>query len=122
MRSATSLPPGTLLMLGASIFLTIGTRDLLAQRVAPGNYEETTPGLLSRSVFKTDAGTTSVEIIDLLVGPGVSSEAIILSGSALLDVQAGSATLLVDGKAQSVQPGNVVSLAQNQRISINNSR
>ena len=122
MRPATSLPSGTVLMLAASILLTIDVGELFAQSAAPGNFEETTPGLLSRNVFKTEAGNTTVEIIDLLVGPGKSSEPIVLTGGALLDVQGGSATLLVDGKAQSVQPGQVVSLAQNQRIAIDNSR
>src|SRR6478735_5890743 len=111
MRPATSLPSGTVLMLAASILLTTGVGELFAQSAAPGNFEETTPGLLSRNVFKTEAGNTTVEIIDLLVGPGKSSEPIVLTGGALLD-----------GKAQSVQPGQVVSLAQNQRIAIDNSR
>lgn len=122
MRPATRLPSGTVLMLAASIVLTTGIGDLFAQRTAPGNFEETTPGLLSRDVFKGDAGGTTVEVIDLLVGPGQSSEPLVLRGNALLDVQAGSATLLVDGQGQGVRPGSVVSLAQNQRVAIDNSR
>jgi hypothetical protein len=112
----------TTLALAGAVLLTLGGAVALAQRDAPGSYQETSPGLLSRPVFKADAGNTTIEIIDLLVGPGMKSEPMVLDGGALLDVQGGTATLVVDGKGQSVQPGNVVPLAQGRRFAIDNSR
>jgi hypothetical protein len=110
------------LTLAGAVVVTLGGAAVLAQRDAPGTYEETTPGLLTRPAYKADAGNTTIEIIDLMVGPGMSSEPMVLSGGALLDVQGGTATLLVDGKGQSLQPGNVVSITPNRRIAIDNSR
>jgi hypothetical protein len=89
----------------------------------PGEYRQWVPGLLSRSIFKSPVDDkVTVEIFDLMVGPGQSSEAITLTGGAVLDIQAGDASLSVDGKAQRVQAGGVVSLAQNQKIAIDNTR
>jgi hypothetical protein len=122
MRPSSSLRYGAAVMLAGVLIATFGATRLLAQADAPGSYQESAPGLLTRSVFKAAAGSTTVEIIDLLVGPGKSSEPIVLAGGALLDAQGGSATLLVDGKGQNIQPGQVVSLAQGQQIAIDNSR
>jgi len=80
------------------------------------------PGLLGRTRFETDLGDTRIKIIDLLVGPEKTSEPISLKGGALLDVQGGEAALIVDGKTRRVKPGDVVSLAQNQTITIDNRR
>ena len=113
---------GTTVALASAVVIALYSADALAQSDAPETYQETTPGLLSRPAFKADAGDTTVEIIDLLVGPGRRSEPMVLSGGALLDVQGGTATLLVDGKGQSVQPGKVVPIAPNRRIAIDNSR
>ena len=38
----------------------------------------------------------------------------------MLDVQAGNAALLVDGKQKRVRPGDVMALAQGQRVGIDN--
>jgi hypothetical protein len=92
-----------------------------AEPSPPPNYQQWVPGLLSRPVFKTsETGNTTVEVVDLLVGPGHSSQPIRLAGGALLDVQSGSASLIVDGKAQRIQAGSVVPLAQNQKIAFDN--
>jgi len=109
------------LVAGAMIHVPCAT-PAPAQTGAPGEFEQMAPGLLGRTVFKTEAGSTTVEIKDIIVGPGKTSEVITLQGGAILDVQGGEATLLVDGKEQRVRPGNTVSLAQNQNIAIDNSR
>lgn len=121
MRLATSKSAVSRIFAGAFV-AALGGGASLAQTDTPNTYQEMAPGLLARTVFKADAGKTAVEIIDLLVGPGQSAEPIVMSGGALLDVQAGSATLVVDGKSQTVQPGAVVSLARDQRVAIDNSR
>jgi hypothetical protein len=113
------------ILAGGTLLVLIDTRSLPAEEAAApaSEFRQLAPGLLSRSVFKSAAGDKlAVEIFDLMVGPGQSSEAITLSGAALLDVQGGQATLLVDGKAQRVQAGGVVPLAQSQQLAIDNSR
>ncbi len=80
-----------------------------------------TPGLLGRTVFETDVGDIRIEIMDVVVGPERTSEPIVLSkGGALLEVQAGEAALIVNGKKRRVKTGDVVSLAQNRNITIDN--
>jgi hypothetical protein len=112
---------GIALLLAGAMPLTGGSRSF-AQSDTPNVFQEIVRGLLGRTVFKTEAGKAVVEITDLLVGPGKASEAITLKGGALLDVQGGESTLLVDGKARRVRAGDVVSLAKNQSIAIDNSR
>jgi len=87
----------------------------------PGEYRQLASGLLGRSLFKGEAGKNTVEIIDLLVGPLKASDDITTPDRAMLDVQAGEATLVVDGISQRVKPGTVVTLDRDQRISIDNS-
>jgi hypothetical protein len=113
---------GAVALAAGAIIHTLGATPVLGQTGTPNAFEQMAPGLLGRTVFKTEAGNTTVEIIDLIVGPGKASEAITLKGGAVLDVQGGEATLLVDGKQQRVRPGNTVALAQNQNIVIDNSR
>jgi hypothetical protein len=108
--------------LAAVIYLTITVGAAGQQIGAPESYRQMVPGLLSRSVSKTEAGTVTIEIVDLLVGPNQRSEPINLQGGAMLDVQAGNAALLVDGKQKRVRPGEVMALAQGQRVAIDNSR
>src|SRR5262245_20926226 len=110
-----------LLLWSAMLCLSGGTPSY-GQADGPGIYREIAPGLLGRTRFETDLGDTSIKIMDLLVGPEKTSQPMSLTGGALLDVQGGEAALIVDGKARQVKPGDVVSLAQNQTIAIDNRR
>jgi hypothetical protein len=110
-----------LLFLSVAVAL-LGSASALAQNGSPGVYEDLASGLLGRTVFKTDAGKVNVEILDLLVGPGKVSEAFVLQGSAVLDVQAGNAVLLVGGRQQSIKVGGTTALSANQNIAFDNSR
>ena len=92
------------------------------QTDATETYRQMVPGLLSHTVSKAQAGTVTIEIIDLLVGPSQASEAINFQGGAMLDVQAGNASLLIDGKPNRVKPGDVIALTQGKRFAIDNRR
>ncbi|WP_129590948.1 hypothetical protein [Bradyrhizobium shewense] len=59
-------------------------------------------------------------MIDLLVGARKASEELAAPGRAMLDVEAGEATLIVDGKSQQVRPGAVIALDSDQRIAVDN--
>jgi hypothetical protein len=109
------------LLLWVTTFCLLSSIHLYGQADAPGNFQEMVPGLLGRTVFKTDAKDIRIEIMDILVGPGKASEPIVLKSGALLDVQGGEAVLIVDGKPHRVKPGgNAVSFAQGQTIMIDN--
>jgi hypothetical protein len=121
LRTVCFKPSVTLLLCAATLCLFDG---ILAygQADAPGIFHEMSPGLLGRTVFKADASDFRIEIMDILVGPGKKSESIALKGGALLDVQGGEVTLIVDGKRRRVRAGDdAVSLAQGQTIIIDNS-
>jgi hypothetical protein len=110
------------LLLLAAMCSPFGGVPSYGQADTAGTFREIVPGLLGRTRFQTDADGNRIEIIDLLVGPEKTSEPMSLSGGALLDVQGGEAALIVDGKTRRVKPGDVVSLAQNQTITIDNRR
>jgi len=100
----------------------IATIDMAcAQAEAPGEYRQLVPGMLSRSIFKGEAGKSTVEVIDLLVGPGKTSEDMTTPDRVILDVQAGDATLFIDGQSQRLRPGVVIPLDRDQRIAVDNS-
>ena len=110
------------LLLWSAMLCPFGGAPSYGQADAPEMFREMVPGLLGRTRFETDLGDTRIKIIDLLVGPEKTSQPMSLTGGALLDVQGGEAALIVDGKARQVKPGDVVSLAQNQTIAIDNRR
>src|SRR5262249_6909422 len=86
-------------------------------------FRELVPGLLSRTRYDFDDSRHPIKILDLLVGPGkISASYKLTAGGALFDVQGGQATLTVDGKRRPVEPGVIVPLAQNQTITVDNSR
>lgn len=103
-----------------SISIVVPVKSAFAQVDVPGGYRQLVPGLLSRSIFKGDAGGRTVEVIDLLVGARKASEELAAPGRAMLDVEAGEATLIVDGKSQQVRPGAVIALDSDQRIAVDN--
>ena len=102
-----------------SIFSSV---PLFGQAAAPDEFREMVPGLLGRTLFKAEAGTSAIEIMDILVGPEKLSEPISLNGGALLDVQGGEAAVIIDGRARRVKAGEVISMAQNQTVAIDNRR
>lgn len=87
------------------------------------SYRETAPGLLERTIFKgPDTAGASVEIIDIMVGPGQVAERLAVESGSLLDVQAGNAVLAVDGRRQEARPGRVLALEPGQTLSIDNQK
>jgi hypothetical protein len=95
--------------------------DDAAPRVGANAYRQATPGMLTRTIFSTSqAGHVAVEIVDLLVGPGQTADIPRAEFAALLEVQAGSPALRVDGKAVVALPGSVIGISEGQRIAIDN--
>jgi hypothetical protein len=87
----------------------------------PNGYAEMTKGLLSRTVFES-AGPpgTRIEIRDLFVGPGQSSESASLPGAAVFDVRSGSGSLVHGGQSQEVKTGTTIGISEGESFAIQN--
>lgn len=109
---------------GADAAPPIETAPIDAPPVAQAqNYRQAAPGLLTRTRFSTSqAGPIAVEIVDILVGPGQAAKIPRTGFAGLLEVQAGSPGLLVDGKTQAATPGSVVGINEGQSVEIDNTR
>jgi hypothetical protein len=86
-------------------------------------FEELVPGLLSRKRYECNEEDLLITVLDLLVGPQKASDRYNLTeAEGLFDVQGGEAILSINGKPRWVRPGNIIKLARNQTISIDNTR
>jgi hypothetical protein len=98
------------------------TKDLARAQSLSLTYQAIAPNLVARTLFSGPAGPVSVEIRDILVGPGQTAELPSGASAALIVVQAGSAAVKVDGKTAEPQTGGVFNVPQGQQVEIDNSR
>ena len=93
-----------------------------AQKTLPGSYRQIAPGLLGRTIFSTsEAGPATVQIMDILVGPGKSATIPKIDFAALLEVEAGDATVTLDDKVAAARQTEIIAISQGQTIAIDNS-
>ncbi len=86
-----------------------------------GPYVEAAKGLLTRTVFETDApGDLHVEVRDLLVGPGQTTASLSLPGAAIFEVRLGSGTVVVNDKARQIQTGATMAVSEGESFVIEN--
>jgi hypothetical protein len=84
-------------------------------------YVEAAKGLLTRTVFETDApGDTHIEVRDLLVGPGQTTASVSLPGAAILEVRLGGGTVVVHDKARQIQAGATMAVSEGESFVIEN--
>ena len=84
-------------------------------------YMEAAKGLLTRTVFETDApGDVHIEVRDLLVGPGQTTASVSLPGAAVFEVRLGSGTAIVSGKAREIQTGATMAVSEGEWFVIEN--
>jgi len=84
-------------------------------------YVEAGKGLLTRTVFETDApGDLHVEVRDLLVGPGQTTASVTLPGAAIFEVRLGSGTIVVNDKARQIQTGATMAVSEGESFVIEN--
>ena len=57
-----------------------------------------------------------------LIGPGQKTSAFALPGAALLQVNCGKGVLSIDGRAQNVQGGSVVTMKDGEQLEVQNDR
>jgi len=84
-------------------------------------YAEVSKGLLTRTVFETDApGDVHIEVRDLLVGPGQTAASVSLPGAAVFEVRLGSGNVVVDGKIREIQTGSTMALSEGESFVVEN--
>jgi len=88
---------------------------------AKNPYAELSKGLLTRTVFETDApGGLRIEVRDLLVGPGQTTASVSLPGAAVFEVRLGSGKIVLDGTARNLQTGATIAVSEGQSFVIEN--
>ena len=86
-------------------------------------FRQLAPGLLTRTRFVVDeTDGRRVEILDLLVGPGMRSTRTSLGGDGVLEVRAGEAVLTVGDNPRRVRSGVIVPIARGVTFEIANLR
>ena len=89
----------------------------------PNMYQRAETGWIERYVYRSAADAkVSVEISDVLVGPGRVALLKEMITGALVEVKAGVAMVTVDQKKQRIAPGVVLRVDQGQTLSIDNRR
>jgi len=124
-RRMTNLPgPHRAAILALVVFaLAAGSASAQARPQPRGMLRQFAPGLLVRTSYVADSSAAyRVEIWDLVVGPGKTSAAAKLPGGAILEVRAGSGTLVIESKRQEFRPGAVVTISQGSAFALENGR
>ena len=105
----------TLLLLGA------GEATSRPDGASDRSYRQYAPGLLVRTSYVApDSGSHHVELWDLLVGPGMSTESLKLPGAVVFEVRSGAGRLRVDSDTRAIETGQTLSVAEGQAIAIDN--
>jgi hypothetical protein len=94
----------------------------VAPRAEPTlSYRNAGAHTLARELFRTQSmQPITITVSDMLVATGQASEKRRLSAAALLEVQGGSARLIVDKQTHQVKPGTVIGINQGQLLVIDN--
>jgi quercetin dioxygenase-like cupin family protein len=83
------------------------------------SYRQFAPGLLVRSVYST-RDRVAVDIWDVMVGPGKSSDTFTLPGAAVLEVKTGAGTLEHSGERSELRLGSTLAVPANSKFRLSN--
>ena len=84
-------------------------------------FKQYTPGLLARTIYKAEqTDDLEIEIWELLVGPGMKSEAAKLPGAAAAEVRSGNGVVTIGGKSQDLRSGAGFSLSDGETFQVEN--
>jgi hypothetical protein len=106
----------------AFVLMVLFLPAALPQQTPPDagrTYRQYAEGLLVREVYTTSDRVT-VDIWDVMVGPGKTSASVTLPGSVVLEVRSGSGTLVQGDARQALRLGTVLSLPSEARFSLSN--
>jgi len=84
-------------------------------------YRSIAPGLLARTRYVAESmGPYTLEVWDLMVGPGKTSEKTRLPGAAVVEVRSGTGTLSSGGKSVDLRIGTTAPLAEAADFALGN--
>lgn len=89
----------------------------------PPNYQQLVAGLLVRTRFVVEAGPNRrVEVWDLLIGPGMRSDATQLPGGVVIEVRGGSGQVVIGDRSQELRPGATLAIPDRTSVQFVNGR
>jgi quercetin dioxygenase-like cupin family protein len=84
-------------------------------------YRQYAPGLLVRTAYKSEqAGGLTVELWDMLVGPGKKSATASLPGGAVVQIRSGKGAVTVSGKTQDGKTGTSFPIPEGESFQVEN--
>jgi hypothetical protein len=103
---------------------TAEAQQAAARPIVPlPNYQQLVAGLLVRTRFVTDAGPNRrIEVWDLLIGPGMRSDATQLAGGAVIEVRGGSGQIVMGDQSQELRPGATLAIPDRTSVQFVNGR
>jgi hypothetical protein len=98
-----------------------GAVAALVPDTEPNPYKQYAPGLLARTAYKSErAGGLTVEMWDMLVGPGQKSATASLPGGGVVQIRSGVGSITVNGKAQDGKTGTSFPIPEGQSFQVSN--
>ena len=83
-------------------------------------YKELVSNLLVRTAYTADDGDMTVEVWDLMVGPGKKSGGAKLPGAAVLEVRSGQSVITAAGQTREVRTGATLPLDEGAEFTVEN--
>jgi quercetin dioxygenase-like cupin family protein len=98
-----------------------GAVAALAPDTERNPYRQYAPGLLARTTYKSEeAGGLTVEVWDMLVGPGQKSASASRPGGAVVQIRSGKGTVTVSGKTQDGKTGMAFPIPEGESFQVDN--
>jgi hypothetical protein len=96
-------------------------RTQLAPDALENPFKQYAPGLLARTIYKAEqTDDLDIDIWELLVGPGMKSEAAKLPGAAVAEVRSGTGVATIGGKSQDLKSGAGFSIPDDEAFQVEN--
>ncbi len=119
----TLVAAGALLFLGPLAWAPAQQTAPAAVEGGQNLFQQQAPGLLVRREYRSeDAGPVLVEVWDLLVGPGKSSEPFALPGAAVITIRSGNGVMRAGDNDHEMRMGSSVSIPDGAPVSFDNSK
>lgn len=84
-------------------------------------YRQLAQGILAQTVYVAEAdGPFTAELWDLIVGPGMRSEAAVLPGAAIFEIRSGTGTVSVGGQGRDARMGMTFSIPEGEQFTVVN--
>jgi hypothetical protein len=93
----------------------------LSNYVPQRPYKPFSSGLLTQPVYVAEStGRHTIEVWDLMTGPGKKSEAATLPGAAVCEVRSGAGVITTAGKPRDVRTGTTFAINEGESFTIEN--